>query len=41
AETVDFHHIKNHYYGSHTSVNPTRIVPQGPIMNWTEPHGRG
>ncbi|MGI9510507.1 MAG: glutathione S-transferase family protein [Geminicoccaceae bacterium] len=41
AETVDFHHIKNHYYGSHASINPTRIVPKGPIIDWTQPHGRG
>jgi glutathionyl-hydroquinone reductase len=41
AGTVDFHHIKHHYYGSHESVNPTRIVPRGPIIDWTEPHGRG
>lgn len=30
AATVDFDHIKNHYYGSHPDVNPTRIVPIGP-----------
>jgi putative glutathione S-transferase len=41
AESVDFHHIKHHYYGSHESVNPTAIVPQGPIIDWQEPHGRG
>ena len=41
AETVDFHHIKHHYYGSHETVNPTRIVPLGPIVDWEEPHGRG
>ena len=41
AETVDFHHIKNHYYASHTSINPTRIVPKGPVIGWTQPHGRG
>jgi putative glutathione S-transferase len=41
AETVDFHHIKHHYYGSHKSVNPTGIVPIGPMIDWTEPHGRG
>ncbi|MGI9452624.1 MAG: glutathione S-transferase family protein [Geminicoccaceae bacterium] len=41
AETVDFHHIKNHYYGSHRSINPTRIVPRGPIIDWSEPHQRG
>jgi putative glutathione S-transferase len=41
AETVDFHHIKQHYYGSHETVNPTRIVPKGPIIDWDEPHTRG
>ncbi|MGI9506720.1 MAG: glutathione S-transferase family protein [Geminicoccaceae bacterium] len=41
AETVDFHHIKNHYYGSHTTINPTRIVPKGPHIDWTAPHDRG
>ena len=41
AETVDFHHIKHHYYGSHESVNPTGIVPKGPLLDWAEPHGRG
>lgn len=40
ATTVDFHHIKNHYYTSHPSINPTRIVPKGPIIDWTAPHGR-
>jgi len=40
AETVDFHHIKNHYYTSHTSINPTQVVPRGPIIDWTEPHHR-
>ena len=41
AGTVDFHHIKQHYYGSHKSVNPTGIVPIGPMIDWSEPHGRG
>jgi putative glutathione S-transferase len=41
ADTVDFIHIKQHYYGSHESVNPTGIVPLGPRLDWTEPHGRG
>jgi putative glutathione S-transferase len=41
AETVDFRHIKRHYYGSHKTVNPTGIVPLGPIVDWGEPHGRG
>jgi len=40
AGTVNMDHIKNHYYGSHESVNPTRIVPMGPIINFTEPHDR-
>ena len=40
AETVDFDHIKRHYYTSHGSVNPTRIVPKGPILNFDEPHDR-
>lgn len=33
-ETVDFYHIKNHYYRSHPSINPNGIVPSGPILNW-------
>jgi len=41
AETIDFHHIKNHYYGSHKSINPTQIVPKGPRIDWTSPHQRG
>ena len=40
AETVDIPHIKRHYYTSHESVNPTRIVPKGPILNLDAPHGR-
>jgi glutathionyl-hydroquinone reductase len=41
ADTVDFRHIKRHYYGSHKTVNPTGIVPLGPIVDWSEPHRRG
>jgi putative glutathione S-transferase len=41
TDTVDFHHIKQHYYGSHISINPTGIVPLGPRLDWTMPHGRG
>jgi len=41
AETVDMHHIKHHYYGSHETVNPTRIVPVGPDVDFTTAHGRG
>jgi len=40
AGTVDLHHIKQHYYGSHKSVNPTGIVPKGPEIDFTEPHDR-
>ncbi len=39
-ETVDFMHIKQHYYGSHESINPTGIVPLGPIIDFDQPHGR-
>jgi len=41
AETVDFDHIKQHYYRSHPTINPTRIVPKGPIVDLLSPHGRG
>lgn len=41
AETVDFYHIKHHYYGSHRMINPTGIVPSGPVMDLESPHGRG
>jgi putative glutathione S-transferase len=33
-------HIKSHYYASHDTINPTRIVPVGPDIDFTEPHGR-
>ena len=39
-ETVDFTHIKRHYYMSHTRVNPTGIVPVGPAVDFDAPHGR-
>nr|MDP9479993.1 glutathione S-transferase family protein [Actinomycetota bacterium] len=35
AETVNMDHIKKHYYQSHESINPTRIVPKGPILDLT------
>lgn len=41
AATVDWRHIKGHYYRSHRGINPTGIVPAGPIQDWTAPHGRG
>ncbi|MBF24694.1 glutathione S-transferase family protein [Neopusillimonas maritima] len=40
AETVDFKHIKNHYYQSHATVNPTGVVPKGPDIDFTTPHHR-
>ena len=41
AETVNFDHIKRHYYVTHNEINPTQIVPLGPIMDLSVPHGRG
>lgn len=41
AKTVDMRHIKGHYYESHRTINPTGIVPVGPVMTLTLPHGRG
>ena len=40
AETVNMDHIKTHYYGSHKSINPTGIVPQGPDIDFTAVHNR-
>lgn len=40
AETTNFTHIKQHYYQSHESINPTRIVPVGPDLDFLSPHGR-
>jgi putative glutathione S-transferase len=40
AETVDFTHIKHHYYASHQTINPTGIVPKGPAQDFTAPHDR-
>ncbi len=39
-ETVDFNHIKQHYYWSHPELNPTRLVPKGPLLELDAPHGR-
>ena len=41
ARTVNMEHIKRHYYESHTSINPSRIVPTGPDTDFTTPHDRG
>lgn len=40
AETVSIDHIKRHYYMTHEEINPTRIVPLGPIIDLAGPHGR-
>ncbi|MGV8844459.1 MAG: glutathione S-transferase family protein [Pseudomonas sp.] len=40
AQTVDFTHIKGHYYASHATINPTGIVPIGPAQDFTRPHDR-
>ena len=40
AETVNFDHIKRHYYITHEEINPTRLVPIGPRLDLIRPHGR-
>lgn len=40
AHTVNFAHIKRHYYVTHTEINPTQIVPLGPELHLSRPHGR-
>ena len=39
-DTTDFGHIKRHYYQTHPQLNPTRIVPDGPLLDWDSPHDR-
>ena len=34
AQTVNFDHIKRHYYGSHKTINPTGVIPAGPTLDW-------
>ncbi len=41
ADTVNFQHIKTHYYYSHETINPTRIIPLGEGMDLRLPHNRG
>lgn len=41
AGTVNFRHIVRHYHYSHESINPHRIIPINPVLDWTEPHRRG
>jgi putative glutathione S-transferase len=39
-ETVNFTHIKRHYYLSHEQLDPSGIVPIGPLLDFEAPHGR-
>jgi putative glutathione S-transferase len=39
GDTVDFDHIKRHYYMTHDHLNPSRIVPLGPLVKWPSPIG--
>ncbi len=39
-QTTDFDHIKRHYFGTHSHLNPSRIVPAGPTLDWDAPHRR-
>lgn len=40
AATVNFDHIVRHYHFSHETINPHRIIPINPVIDWMEPHGR-
>jgi putative glutathione S-transferase len=40
AETVNMDHIKHHYFASHSSINPTGVVPKGPEIDFMVAHGR-
>lgn len=40
-ETVNFDHIVRHYHYSHDTINPNRIIPINPEIDWDAPHGRG
>ncbi len=40
AQTVNIAHIKEHYYRSHDTINPTGVVPAGPVLDFERPHGR-
>ena len=41
ADTVNFDHIKQHYYRSHGTINPNGIVPAGPVLDLHRPPSRG
>ncbi|MBL4787432.1 MAG: glutathione S-transferase family protein [Cohaesibacteraceae bacterium] len=40
AATVNMEHIKQHYYASHETINPSRVVPKGPVLDYGQPHDR-
>ena len=40
AETVDIDYIKAHYYGSHETINPSRVIPLGPLLDFNQAHNR-
>lgn len=40
AATINMQHIKDHYYASHESINPSRVIPTGPFIDYTMPHNR-
>jgi len=40
AKTVNLEHIKKHYYESQETINPSRVVPKGPVVDFTAPHNR-
>lgn len=40
AGTVDLDHIRRHYYRTHPTINPSRIIPGGPELDWDRPHDR-
>ena len=39
-ETTNFDHIKRHYYCTHPQINPSGVVPKGPLVDWDEPNDR-
>ncbi len=41
ADTCNFHHAQHHYYESHPTINPTGVVPAGPLLDFDAPHERG
>ncbi len=40
AKTVNMEHIKSHYYASHETINPSRVIPNGPVIDFAAPHDR-